>query len=271
MNPYRQIYGIDFSGAKDAGKRIWITAAVIEGGTLQINDCKRVKDVEGSGDDRETCYAVLRSYIKVKKNAIFGIDFPFGLPAELVTQRSWTEFATAYADLYKSPEEFRASCFAAAGNRELKRKTDRQSQSPLSPYNIRIYKQTYFGISKLIAPLVSENRVCVLPMQHPVAAKPWVLEICPAATLKKIKSYMPYKGRSEKHRKARQRILKKVLKPGSIELNCPKILTTVAEDKSGDALDSLIAAMATFLASRTGLIPREITCDTYAIEGWVYT
>jgi len=31
MNPRHHIYGIDFSGAKDAGKKIWIAKGIVKG------------------------------------------------------------------------------------------------------------------------------------------------------------------------------------------------------------------------------------------------
>ena len=38
---YRRIYGIDFSGAKDAGKKIWIASGTVEQDGLLIEECYR--------------------------------------------------------------------------------------------------------------------------------------------------------------------------------------------------------------------------------------
>ncbi|UCH22316.1 MAG: DUF429 domain-containing protein [Deltaproteobacteria bacterium] len=271
MNPRRQIYGIDFSGAIDAPKRIWITSGSTAGRALRIDDCKSARELLALEEHKNLSFAALGDYIKGKPGAIFGIDFPFGLPKELVIQKKWREFVAAFAGLYESPELFRETCLKAAAHRELKRQTDRLAHTPFSPYNIRIYKQTYFGISKLLGPLVNQNLACVLPMQKPLANKPWLIEICPAATLKKMHLYISYKSRSEKHRKARRLILKKMVESRVIRLKKSKIAAIIAEDKGGDALDSVIAAMAAFLAARKGLIPQEVNRDTHAVEGWVYT
>jgi hypothetical protein len=271
VNLRRKIYGIDFSGAQDAAKRIWITSGSTAGKALRIDDCKSARELLALEEHKNLSFAALGDYIKGKPGAIFGIDFPFGLPKELVIQKNWREFVAAFAGLYESPELFRAASLKASAHRELKRQTDRLTHTPFSPYNIRIYKQTYFGISKLLAPLVSQNLACVLPMQNPRANKPWLIEICPAATLKKMHLYISYKGRGEKHRKSRRLILEKMVETRAIRLKKSKITAIIVEDSGGDALDSFIAAMATFSASRKGLIPQEVSRDTHAVEGWVYT
>jgi hypothetical protein len=43
MNTRHHIYGIDFSGAKDAGKKIWIAKGIVKGETLLIEDCFRAR------------------------------------------------------------------------------------------------------------------------------------------------------------------------------------------------------------------------------------
>ena len=40
-----RIYGVDFSGAKDAGKKIWIAEGVVKGDSLLIEDCFRARDL----------------------------------------------------------------------------------------------------------------------------------------------------------------------------------------------------------------------------------
>lgn len=39
-HPPHYIYGVDFSSAKDAGKKTWIAKGIVEGKTPLIEDCK---------------------------------------------------------------------------------------------------------------------------------------------------------------------------------------------------------------------------------------
>jgi hypothetical protein len=135
-NHMRQVYGVDFSGAADAGRRIWITRGVIDGGDcLRIEDCHRGADLPGSGMERDRCLAALRDFIVKERAGAFGLDFPFGLPRRLVEEASWLEFVLSFPKRHHSPEAFREACRAATGGAELKRVTDRETGTPFSPYN----------------------------------------------------------------------------------------------------------------------------------------
>jgi hypothetical protein len=130
------------------------------------------------------------------------------------------------------------------GKTELKRLTDVEVKAPFSIYNLWVYKQTYFGIRDVLRPLVTEEKACAVPMQEPEFEKPWLMEICPASTLKSEDLYIGYKGRTEKEEKKREYILSKLIENG----------ITISEDteekiiknKDGDALDSFVAAYATY-------------------------
>jgi hypothetical protein len=150
----RRVYGVDFSGAADAGKKIWFTQGVSEGGSLHIEACYQGADLPDSGVRRDRCLAALRDLIARETDSAIGLDFPFGLPRELVKMDTWEDFALSFPDRYASPEVFRETCCATTDGSELKRVTDRESHTPFSPYNIRLYRQTYFGISDVLAPVV---------------------------------------------------------------------------------------------------------------------
>ena len=173
----RRIYGFDFSGAKNAGTRIWVAGGVIEGDTLHIDMCRRADALPESGKRRQPCLRALRSLISNESDAAFGFDFPFGLPASLVDYADWESFALAFPGDYEDAQTFRHTCREASGGRELKRMTDRESQTPFSPHNLRLYRQTCYGIRDLPHPLVRDQSACVLPMQEPLLDKPWLLEV----------------------------------------------------------------------------------------------
>jgi len=268
VNLRRFVYGVDFSGARDAGKKIWVAHATMEEDVLLMRECFQAKDLSGSGRDREQSLIALREFIRKRKDSIFGLDFPFGLPGNLVKEESWEKFVLSFEDAYKDPCEFKTACQLASGGKELKRSTDIETKTPFSPYNIRLYRQTYFGIRDVLGPLIRNDMVCVLPMQKPLPDRPWVLEICPASTLKQENLRLSYKGREEKHKASRVRILEGMEKTGALKINRWALRKTILDDKNGDAIDSVIAAFATFRALRNGFVFDENS--PYTLEGWVY-
>lgn len=266
-----RVYGVDFSGAKKAGAKIWITSATIIGDVLKIEDCYQAKDLPGSATDLERSLGALRHFISTQKACAFGLDFPFGLPGVLVEVNSWEEFVLSFSNRYPGPEGFRDTCWTDAGKRELKRDTDKVSQTPFSPYNRRLYRQTYYGIRDVLAPLVQNRLACVLPMQRPSVGKPWLFEVCPASTLKKIGLYLsPYKGANKENRLRRARIIKGIKKTGALSIDTSALRSKILDDPAGDALDSVIAAFATFRALRNLARSSVPESDTYALEGYVY-
>jgi hypothetical protein len=264
----RSVYGVDFSGAKEAGKKIWIARGVIEEDVLLIPECFQAKDLPGSGRDREKTLIALTEFIGKRKDSTFGLDFPFGLPGTLVKEESWEKFVLSFQDTYKSPGEFKTVCKLASGCKELKRFTDVEAKTPFSPYNLRLYRQTYFGIRDVLGPLISNDMVCVLPMQKPLPDRTWVLEICPASTLRRENLRLSYKGREEKHKASRVKILEGMEKTGALKINRSALRKTILDDKGGDAIDSVIAAFATFRPLRNGFVFDENS--PYTLEGWVY-
>jgi len=271
MNAYhrkRTLCGVDFSGAQDAGKNIWIACGSILDDLILISECFPAKDLPGSGQRRDQAIRALRAFIRKKRDCVFGLDFPFGIPRVLVAEESWEEWLAAFPERYTSPEGFERQCRLASNGKELKRATDVETKTPFSPYNLRLYRQTYFGVRDVLGALVREKAVCVLPLQKPQDEKPWAIEICPAATLKIKNLSFPYKGSGRDRMASRGKILRGMEKTGVLKVRKTSVRKRIVEDKGGDALDSLIAAYATFKALNHGLTSE--TRDPYAIEGKVY-
>jgi hypothetical protein len=259
---HRRVYGVDFSGARDAGKRIWLAGGMADGDVLRIDECVQAKDLPGSAANRDECLAALRAFIAGSGACAFGLDFPFGLPRALLKQQTWQDFVLAFPDEHPDAEAFRESCRQAAGGCELKRLTDREGKTPFSAYNLRLFRQTYYGIRDLLQPLVREGSACVRPMQRVEPDKPWILEICPASTLKREGLYLPgYKNREGGY-SARVRILDGLEATGSLSVSSPDLRSMILNEPRGDALDSVVAAFATWRALRDDA--------DYALEGFVY-
>lgn len=270
-NPPRTIYGIDFSGALDAGRKIWIAAGIVRNGVLVIGKCDRSGAFTGAGRARDDCLEGLIHFIEQQRDAAIGLDFPFGLPREVMASSdSWEDFILSFNRNYTSPQDFRVRCFRLANSRELKRHTEHEQQTPWSPYNLRLYKQSYYGMGQLLAPLIRRNAICVLPMQEPEVGKPWLLEVCPASTLKKVGLNRPYKRKGEAGETARGEILDGLEAAGQLSAISAELRSIAVGNRAGDALDSIIAAFATFHAVRNPPVHPSELASTYAHEGYVY-
>jgi hypothetical protein len=262
------VWGIDFSGASDAGGRVWIARCSIKEDVLDLVDLFQAKSLPGSGRTRETSHKALTECIGSQEDAVVGLDFPFSLPWALVRGTSWKEFVLGFGQAYTSPEYFRELCRSRANGKELKRATDIEARAPFSPYNLRIFRQTYFGIRDVLAPLVRTDTACILPMQQALDGKAWVMEICPASTLKKQHVSIPYKGRTDNHKAARRRILESLEQKLQLRIAAYATRSKITDDIGGDALDSVIAALAAFKAFRNSFALD--TSTPYDREGWVY-
>jgi hypothetical protein len=128
---------------------------------------------------------------------------------------------------------------------EHKRMTDVIAKTPFNSYNLRLYRQTWWGIAGLLGPLVRTGRASVRPQQRLVPQKPVLIEVCAACTLKSIDFYPPYKGKDSKHRKARMRILDRFIDGGELMAPAGRLRQTLLDNEGGDALDAVIGAIAT--------------------------
>jgi len=267
-----KVHGIDFSGARDAGNKIWIASARVFGARIEVEECYQAKCLPDSATDRDRCLRALQQFICRQSACACGLDFPFSLPHRLVEATNWEEFVLSFGSRYLDAEKFRQSCWETAGNCEEKRDTDRKSKTPFSPYNRRLYRQTYYGIRDVLAPLVRDKVVSVLPMQGVASDKPWLLEVCPASTLERMGQRLPYKGpnRDRDKRANRAHILKKIENTGFIRIRSSALRATILDDSDGDALDSVIAALATFRAIGSTNDFSALTPSISMLEGYIY-
>lgn len=265
---HERVAGIDFSAATDAGRRIWIACGRRRGerGGVEIESCFPAEALPGSGRDRETALAAVRAWIASMGEGVVGLDFPFGLPAALVREETWEAFVAGFVDRFPDAEVFRRECVASAGGKELRRATDRQARTPFSPYNLRLYRQTWYGLAAVLGPLVREGRVRVLPMQDCEAGRAAVVEVCPASTLKHCGLYRPYKGRSRALRTARRGIVRALVERGLVVWREEALGRAVVAEAGGDALDAVVGAVAAGAVEEVA----EGGAVSRGVEGWVY-
>ena len=56
-----RVYGVDFGGAKDAGKKLWLAAGKLVDDTLLIESCQRAETLPDSGRLCAACLKALRA------------------------------------------------------------------------------------------------------------------------------------------------------------------------------------------------------------------
>ena len=241
-----RILGVDFSGASDAGRKIWIAEGRPDGtGPLQLLSCVAAIDLPGGGKTPAEAVPALARHIAGLGAARVGCDFPFSLPRDLVGARSWRSFAIRYAANFADADTFRSLMRMTQNAAEHKRMTDRIAKTPFNSYNLRLYRQTWWGISGVLRPLVARRAASVRPQQKPIPGKPTLIEVCAACTLKSIDLYPPYKGNETAHRKARQRILDGLIDRGALAAPGKSMRRMLLDNEGGDALDAFIGAVAT--------------------------
>lgn len=265
--PVRKIIGIDFSGAKDAGKHIWISTGKENRGTLQIAKCQQASNFFGCANDKWTVFKEVVNWIDSLKDAIVGIDFPFGVPEVVVkvvfNVTSWEDFATSPKWSSLAPDHFRDQC-AGFSNNEL-RDTDAIHRADC-PHSIRIYKQTFHGVKDILRPLLQRD-VSVAPMVNN-SRNITVLETYPAATLAKEGELFAarYKNRTST-RDRRKHNVQKFSNLNDLDISGISA-SKIVDNTAGDAMDSIIAALATFRASHNSSPFSVVPINP--IEGHIY-
>ena len=251
-----EVHGVDWSGAVNAGKHAWWAKGRRDGSRLRLDSLDRGDSLEESGQDRDRFLDAVVGRIARLERVAVGFDFPFGLPAALLNGGTWTEFVASFPSCFPTPESFRSWCRERAGGRELKRVTDKVAKTPFAAYNLRLYLQTYFGIAGILAPLCGSGRAVAPPMQSLRSDVPWLLEVCPASTLKRLKLARSYKGRSQQNEDARRIILDALCERDLLAVPSSRHVAAMVEDSGGDALDAVVAAIATACAVGDQQFPR---------------
>lgn len=266
------VHGVDFSGAVDAGRKIWIASGTADAHALRVTACRPARALPGGAPVRKDALAALRAFIVAAGASAFGLDFPFAIPRPLVHAPTWEEFAATFARLYPRPELFRRHCLdtalRVAGKRELRRSCDGAARAPYAAYNWRLYRQTYYGIRCILAPLALEGLVCVRPMQDAVPGRPWLFEVCPAVTLKQLALSRPYKGRARDHHVARCAILEALGGHGLVV--AADLRPVIVSDPEGDALDAVVAALAAWRAVQPPGDTAAMDSAAARLEGYIY-
>ncbi|WP_411967896.1 DUF429 domain-containing protein [Haloferax sp. YSSS75] len=258
-----KVYGIDFSGSKYPGQKIWITEASL---TDTPNQLLHIQDVSAvaelfSGTHRSDVLTELRELIRQSNNAVVGLDFPFSLSQSSVSAENWKEFLEEFANRF-SDQDIDAYPGPYKSEGEPRRETDFRfgGQSPISP---QVRYQVFYGLRDVLYPLVTDDAVRVLPMQSRDVTKPSVLEVYPAATFGAERLYrIGYKDNSEQSQRRRRVNAEGLQSHEKLSIEEDLVEKAIQSD---DALDSVCAAFAVGRALREGL-----GCEQKLVEGQIY-
>lgn len=259
------VHGIDFSGASDAGRKVWIASGTVEDGELHLQRCRSAATLFGT-TDREATHEALVDFLRDGGPTTVGLDAPFSLPGELVDADSWEAFVRGFDDRFDDPEEFRETCLERTDDENRRRDAD-ERVGGLCPYDIRVHKQTFYAIRDVLEPLLDD--VSVLPM-HDTGAKRTLLEVYPTAVLEQFALFAEgYKESSDRGARRRGRNFDGLERCTGVEYaDRESLRETVVENSGGDALDAILAAYAAYDNAVTD-DPLDVEYDE--VEGYVYT
>jgi hypothetical protein len=253
---FKSIYGVDFSGARLAGKTTWIArierARTARGPAFTLGSLDRLDRLAGTAE-RRPALEHLVELVRQSTDALWALDFPFGLPIELFPARArWSrqlafvrEFA---ADDYGLGLECVRRARALGDKLHIRRQTDVDARAPFDPYHYRIIYQTFYGIHDVLAPLWRDARTVVLPFQYATLATAdrALVEACPGSTLKRLGlPHQNYKQPAGGPLTRRRRLTRRVILDGIDEIIHlgARERRAMMRDPGGDAIDAVLAAI----------------------------
>ncbi|MBY0456756.1 MAG: DUF429 domain-containing protein [Gemmataceae bacterium] len=282
---FGSVYGLDFSGARQAGKWIWVARTEPRAkGKLALLSLDRLDRLCGTAE-RETCLAELVRLVNASTSALWGIDCPFGLPVELfpadATRADQFDFLAEYGD-----EAYACGLECVARTKKLpagvartalhcRRQSDRQARAPFDPFHYRVIYQTFFGMRDVVQPLAATSRTAVLPFQYTKLphARRVVVECCPSSVLKKNGlPHQNYKQPAGGPLTRRRRLTRHAILAGLARWVRIGDLhrRVIMRNPGGDALDAVIAAVGAFGGFREADHRALARNDRATREGWMY-
>jgi hypothetical protein len=251
------IYGVDFSGAKLAGRNTWVARLEPPRGRSRRGPYRLVElaclERLCSTAERAAALAHLVQVIAGSDEALWALDFPFGLPVEVMEPGCpWAgqfDFLHAWGeDAYGAGLECLRRAQALGGPNHIRRLTDAEARAPFDCYHYRIIYQTFHGMRDVLGPLRSIRRTAILPFHYRrlPSARRVLVEACPASTLKRLglphQNYKQAEGGplTRKRRRTRGAILDGLAGHVAIDDRHRRVMM---RNGGGDALDAVIAAV----------------------------
>ena len=274
------VFGVDFSGAKQAGRTIWIARAeTSRNGRLRLVDLASLESLCGHCD-REPALRHLVDLVAASDAALWGIDFPFGLPVEILDDgHGWPEQIRLLNAWRKDAYDFGLWCVnrtqTKLGRLHVRRSTDIAAKTPFDCYHYRIIYQMFHGMRDVLGPLMTTRGTAILPFQYHRlrTARRVVVEACPGSTLKRWgvahQRYKQPAGGPLKpiRRRTRQAIVDAVAQHVAIDDRHRRL---IMRDPGGDALDAVIAAAGAFQAFESADHAAIARDERHPREGYLY-
>ncbi|MFD1513504.1 DUF429 domain-containing protein [Halomarina rubra] len=268
------INGVDFSGARDAGRKTWLAEATTDDDGLHVESCRSLATLAGTADRAP---ALVELVDRLQTADAAGLDFSFGLPAAVHDCDAWPEFVRWFPGEFDDPDEMGTRCreraeYLTDGDRTFVPRVTDEPLGASSPYHWLVAHQTFYGVRDVLGPLVANGAVTVEPMQEFEGDRddrPTLCEVYPAATLRSLdlpaQRYKdPASDEGDAYAERRERIVAGL--PEDCTL-APAVREAALDDEGGDALDAVVAAYATYRASRDGFATDR---EYHPAEGYIY-
>lgn len=275
-----RVYGVGFSGSpEEAGRRTWVAGGDLVDGRFHVEECRPAVDRFGVSPTLDRTLSALTSWLAARDSeCAVGLDFPFGLPATVVSEQTWEGFVFRFPDWFDSPTDLSRRCRARAsltgeGEDDPRRATER-AVSALPAYSRRLAPRTFHGIRDVLRPLVLADAVRVTPMAEPTLSHPLLLEVYPAATLENLETavdasvhWNDYEGATETGRRRRRENVD-ALEGQDVEV-ADDVRERVVDDETGCGLESVVAAFAAYrnVTSENNL---QTSDEQLTLEGYIH-
>ena len=245
VTPIEHVVGVDFSGAKLAGRTAWAAFCDVTDGGPRVRTLKPLGRFAGS-DERADVMAWLVGAIAGSDRTLWAMDFPFALPFD--TFGGWPQQLEHVAAWPGGAHEWGVDRLELADREHRRRQTDLDEKAPFDCYHYRIVYQTFHGMRDVLRPLAGDPHTAIVPLQagRVAAARRFVVEACPSSTLKRLG--LPYQNYKQpggkppdaKRRATRRAIFRGLAGRGSLS---PHYRRLCMNDPGGDALDAVLAAV----------------------------
>ena len=278
---FERYFGVDFSGAKKAGDFIWVAELESQAGTpgLALTSLQPLAALCGTAE-RSVAHSHLVGMILGTEKALWGFDFPFGLPVELFPA------GTPWADQFDFLLEWEDDAYACGlecvrratellQRKHIRRTSDAEARTPFDTFHYRLIYQTFFGMRDVINPLRQAVGTAVLPFQYRklARAKRVVVECCPGSVLKR--AVVPHQNYKQPaggpltriRRMTRHEILNWL--GGEVAID-DRFRRVMMRNPGGDAMDAVIAAMGAALAVPNADHRAVSKHPRYRFEGHMY-